>query len=393
MKADPMPDPDPDAFFDERSDPEADVSTKNEPKRYRFPLTKFDDLRPGTDALFIIKPIIPRFGITLVWGKAKCGKSFWVGDLTMYVAAGWEYRGHRVMQGPVVYCAFEGADGFKLRAEAFRRQHPDMPSGVPFYLINASADLINDHPAMIGDIKAQLGEERPLVVVLDTLNRSLRGSESSDEDMADYVRAADAIREALGCAVVIIHHCGHDDKRPRGHSSLLGAIDAQIAVTRDDEKNIIATVERMKDGPEGATIKSRLEQIEVGTDTDGDQITSCKVIALDDAESAKPELDSKKAKKVRPREMVAGVKLSSTNHIAFSALKQAIEDAGEEPPASNRYPRGIKAVRSSLWRKYFYLMRGTHSQEANQKAFLRASDDLQAEGLIRVELDHVWTLR
>jgi hypothetical protein len=39
--------------------------------------------------------------------------------------------------------------------------------------------------------------------VLDTLNRSLAGSESDDEDMAAYVKAADAIREAFGCAVVI----------------------------------------------------------------------------------------------------------------------------------------------------------------------------------------------
>ena len=35
------------------------------------------------------------------------------------------------------------------------------------------------------------------------------------------------------------------------------------------------TVEYMKDGAEGDTIVSRLENVEVGIDEDGDPITSC----------------------------------------------------------------------------------------------------------------------
>jgi RecA-family ATPase len=69
--------------------------------------------------------------------------------------------------------------------------------------------------------------------VLDTLNRSLGGSESSDEDMSAYVvRASDAIRDEFDCVVPIVHHCGIDGTRPRGHTSLTGAADAQVAVKR-----------------------------------------------------------------------------------------------------------------------------------------------------------------
>jgi len=67
--------------------------------------------------------VIPKTGIVIVWGPPKCGKSFWTFDLMMHVALDWMYRGHRVMHGPVVYLAFEGAEGFKDRAEAFRRHH------------------------------------------------------------------------------------------------------------------------------------------------------------------------------------------------------------------------------------------------------------------------------
>ena len=57
---------------------------------------------------------------------------------------------------------------------------------------------------------------KPVAVCLDTLNRSLAGSESSDEDMSAYIRAADAIRDAFGCLVVVVRHCGHNGERPRG---------------------------------------------------------------------------------------------------------------------------------------------------------------------------------
>ena len=71
--------------------------------------------------------------------------------------------------------------------------------------------------------------------MLDTLNRSLQGSESKDEDMARYIAACDAIRDAFDCVVPLVHHCGHDATRPRGHSSLGGAHDAMIAVAETQE--------------------------------------------------------------------------------------------------------------------------------------------------------------
>ena len=100
--------------------------------------------------------------------------------------------------------------------------------------------------------------------------------------MSAYVKAADAIREAFDCAVVIVHHCGIDGTRPRGHTSLTGAADAQLSVKRDALKNIIVSVEWMKDGDsEGDMIASRLEQVEVGVDEDGEPITSCIVISVE----------------------------------------------------------------------------------------------------------------
>jgi hypothetical protein len=138
---------------------------------------------------------------------------------------------------------------------------------------------VADHNALISDIKGQT-PGAPVAVVIDTLNRSLAGSESKDEDMAAYIKAADAIREAFACAVIIVHHCGVDGSRPRGHTSLTGAADAQIAVTRK-EINIHAKVEWLKDGAEGDVIACRLEQVPLGLDEDGEKITSCVILPVE----------------------------------------------------------------------------------------------------------------
>src|SRR5207249_4868380 len=121
------------------------------------------------------------------------------------------------------YCCFEGQSGIKARAEAFRQQvQIDRRQDVPFFLQAVTLDLVRDHAELIEAVSATLEATKPVAVVLDTLNRSLRGSESSDTDMSNYVRAADAIRDAFGCSVLVVHHCGINDSRPRGHTSLTG---------------------------------------------------------------------------------------------------------------------------------------------------------------------------
>jgi hypothetical protein len=266
----------------------------NDGRRPHIPLVAFDEVTLGRRRRYLVKGIIPRVGLTVAWGPPKCGKSFWTFDAMMHVALGWKYRGRRVLQGTVVYCAFEGQIGMEARIEAFRqRSLADHPDKVPFYLVPVTLDLVRDHKALVAAIKDKLGVEKPVAVTLDTLNRSIKGSESSDEDMTAYVNAADVIRAAFDCAVVIVHHCGVDGTRPRGHTSLTGTADAQLAVKRDAANNVVVTVEWMKDGPEGETITSRLEAVEVGIDEDTGPITSCVVVPV---EGDKPTRTTKAAK-------------------------------------------------------------------------------------------------
>src|SRR5262249_49600253 len=162
-----------------------------------------------------------------------CGKSFWSFDAAMYIALGWKYRGRRVQQGTVVYCALEGGAGFAARVEAWRQHHlAEHAEPVPFHLLDVPLDLVGDHMALMQTIREQVEELPVAAVFIDTLNRAMLGDENKSDDMAKFIRAADAIRVGFECLVGVIHHCGIVGSPPRGHTSLAGADDVQIRLSR-----------------------------------------------------------------------------------------------------------------------------------------------------------------
>jgi hypothetical protein len=344
---------------------------QNAPRQLRF--TQFSKIQLSTKSRYLVKGIIPNVGLVVVWGEPKCGKSFQVFDMVAHIAAGWQYRSRRVKQCPVAYFALEGQEGFVARVEAFRRAHN--VTDIPFYLSADRIVLPQDGAAVVGSIRRQFPDVRPGVVVLDTLNRSIAGSENDPADMGQYVRAADLIREAFNCVVIVIHHCGVEGSRPRGHTSLTGAADAQLAVKRDDAGNVVLTVEFMKDGPQGEEIISRLEPATVGTDDDGEAITSCVVRPAD--------VSNSKAK-------AKGAKGPAA--IALRILQDSIADEGEMPHSNTHIPPNTRTISEKTWRANCYagMSQDDSSQTARQKAFVRASNKLQEMKLIGKYGENVW---
>jgi hypothetical protein len=143
----------------------------------RFQLTRFRDIKLGPQRRYVVRGLIPREGLVVVWGPPKCGKSFSVTDLGLRVSLGQNYRGRRVEQGPVIYVACEGQAGVPQRIEAFKQtQLAENPEAdPPFFLLPTQLNLIGEVKKLIEEIRAQLGAEAPIMVVLDTLNRSLAG--------------------------------------------------------------------------------------------------------------------------------------------------------------------------------------------------------------------------
>jgi hypothetical protein len=343
---------------------------------HRFQLVPFCKILLETTAAYLVQGIIPREGLVVVWGPPKCGKSFWTFDLVIHVGGGQLYRGRRVKQGAVVYVACEGERGLRARVEAFRRRA--LGEGKPepdFYLIATRLDLVADRQLIIDDIRVQLGDMVPVAVVIDTLNRSIAGSESSDEDMGAYVKAADAVREVFRCAVMIIHHCGTDDRRPRGHTSLTGAADAQIAVRRETDGTIVATVEWLKDGAEGVQIRSRLEIVDLGQDDDGEALTSC-VIVPADVETATP----------------ARRALKGTAKVAHENLLDCVARFGEPAPASDHIPRAVRGVTKARWREHLEKGGIINAKGNPREQLRRLVVTLKDKGILGAWEDFVWPI-
>jgi AAA domain len=350
-------------------------------KPSRIRLIRFDDLKPGTESEYLVKGLIPRAGLVVVWGPPKCGKSFWTMDALLHVALGWKYRGRAVQGGAVVYCAFEGQSGYGKRAEAFRLRNLSAHTDpVPFHLVAAPMNFGAEYRELINAIRLALGNDiKPVAVALDTLNRSLVGSESDDKDMAAYLRAADAVRDIFDCAVIIVHHCGVDASRPRGHTSLTGAVDAQLAVKRDSAGHVIVQAEWMKDGEEGDKVACRFEVVEVATDSNGQPITSCVMVPADDVPAAA---------------LAKPARMPKTAQTALKALKEAIAECGEAAPASNHIPADVKVTTIERWRIYAYKCGISAGEDrAKQKAFKSAFDHLNGSGEVAVWDNHVWPTR
>ena len=303
----------------------------------RIELVHFNDIKLNTECRHLVYHMAPRRGLVIVWGPPKCGKSFWVYDLMMHISRGLRYHGRDVVQGPVIYCMFEGQGGADTRKAAYEQEILKGDDPGQFFVETLPLDLIKDHQALIMAIKRKLGDVKPVAITLDTLNRSLVGSESNDEDMAAYIRAAGAIIDAFDCAVIVVHHCGHNGDRPRGHSSLLGAEDAELMVKRqDDDKTIVAEVTRMKDGPEGDRIAFTLRSVIVGKDSRENDLTSCVVDAC-----LPPD---------KPRK---GKGLTPEDKLALAALDAALIDHGQRA-VSIEVPSGTMQVHANHWKAELY---------------------------------------
>jgi AAA domain len=292
----------------------------------------------------------------------------------LHVSLGRSYRDYAVRQGVVVYCAFEGGHGYKGRIEALRRYYKIGDEvDVPLYVMPGQVDLISDGKALTEEFSFQLGDRTPAVVVLDTLNRSLSGSESSDKDMTLYVKAAEAVRKAFGCVCIIVHHCGYDDTHARGHTSLPAAVDAELSVVRDVQSPLLLVqVKQMRDGPEGMVVRSRAKMVPLDPDQNGKPRSSIVIIPEDGSEIIAPARQ--------------GGRPDTATPALVEALHAALDAKGEHFVPDGRLP--LQAVEQQHVREIFYRRYvdaeadGEKSGEAQRKAFKRGVENAVAKGVV-----------
>jgi KaiC/GvpD/RAD55 family RecA-like ATPase len=394
----------PDRIWD--SDPELHAVAEAERKRYRqhqansgvgerreLVLVRFADMQPRLDGRPLVKGLLDCEQISVIYGDAGCGKTFFALDLGLHVAAGLDWFGRKVEHGAVGYVAIEAGRSIFNRVAAWGIHHGLEGKEIPFAAVTSPIDLCHaedgdDVDRLVAQIRSEALDPLALLVV-DTVSRALAGgNENAPDDMGALVRSVDRLRDELRCHVALIHHTGKEQSRgSRGHSLLRCAVDTEIEVARYQVTGIsTATVTKQRDGATDGQIAFRLRQVELGRNQDGDPVTSCVVEPSDETP---------------PKRATKSTALPAGGKIALTTLQKAIAEAGKEAPASNHIPPRARVVDVETWRYYHYA--GTASDgdgatadarkkvaDARKKAFQRAREHLQAAGAINIHADLVW---
>ncbi len=166
-------------------------------------------------------------------GEPGSGKTFAALRLAACIATGTAFHeGIGVMQGPVAIVEGEGQASAIRRLLALDLHFEGLLSGSGNLHLCGTA-LKMDDPDTLDAVLGELAEIKPVLVVLDTLNRTSSGDENDTSDMTAYVRSIDTIREKLNAAVLLLHHPSKADPHElRGSSVLKGALDSVAMVQK-----------------------------------------------------------------------------------------------------------------------------------------------------------------
>ncbi len=234
----------------------------------RFRLLTAADLIKLPRLRWLVEKEIPANSFVVFYGPTGFGKSFVVLDYAQRIA----------QHSPVVYVAAEGAYGYAARVMAWCKHH-NLPAGQLYFIAVAPNLLVVDD---VAEIVATVAEVKPVLVIIDTLARTMTGGdENTQRDMGLFVAACDRIRMATDCTVLVVHHTGRNGNHERGSTALRGAADQVISLDNDDGLIRLAC-EKSKDSAGFPQRGLRLVVVETGHILeDGTPETSCVVLPSD----------------------------------------------------------------------------------------------------------------
>lgn len=317
--------------------------------RPRFKLLSGTDLKALPPLRWRVKCILPATGLAVAYGPSTAGKSFLALDMACAIAEGREWFDYRTIPAEVVYLALEGMAGFRGRVVAWEQANGrTLPEGIrvildPFKL---------KQPLDV----AELAKVCPqgCVVFIDTLARAGDDDENDPKQRAAVIEAAMKLQAAIDGLVVLIAHTGKDkEKGIRGTKSLFDTLDASIFVDRNGDARSWKA-DKVKDGRDGIAHTFRLNVMTIGTDEDGDDITSCTIEADDGLPIAGYP---------KPLAGAAQVALQAFNEVAAS--DGLLDDGG-----------AFTGLPLNIWREAFYAKHEGDTPDAKRKAFNRAKRSL-----------------
>lgn len=312
-----------------------------------------DELEARTlNVNWLVKGLIPRDSMGMVFGGSGTYKSFISLDLALHVAHGMNWTGRRTEAGPVLIVAAEGGAGIYRRVQAWH-QHHGLERAKNVFVCITPLILSEEHSMEVLRNSISKMPTTPALVIIDTLAQTFAGVENDSSDISAYLRSINSeLRAEFNTSVIIVHHSGHTvSERPRGSSALIGNLDYILGVFRPegDERTARLSVVKQKDSDKIDDLFFDLRHVILGFDEDDEEVSS--LVAECGASPDRPSRASKydgaviRALQDGPkserelRDFVAD--LSNNPTTARKGLREAINklEAGRE----------IRAVSKGVW--------------------------------------------
>jgi hypothetical protein len=315
-----------------------DAANPNEntpPSEHRYTFLTSKQIQELPPVSWRVKGLLPEIGLASIYGPSQSGKSFFIIDLIARIALGEEFYGRKVKPCPVVYVVLEGAGGVPKRIEAYEK-HFGTPLPDSFRIVTDMLSLMNSDSVLFSQAVIGEGFDEG-VIVIDTLNQSAPGAdENTSSDMGTIISNAQYLQKKTNSLVILVHHTGKDAARgARGHSSFFAALDAGIELKRPASGREWL-VSKSKDGEDGISHPFYLQQIQLGKDEDGVEITSC-VVQSDIFRANAPQMPQGKNHKAI-LEHLGRLQWKSMN------MEELIATAQEALDCNNRRQRAKEAI-------------------------------------------------
>jgi hypothetical protein len=337
----------------------------------------------------LIKGMVSAATVAALYAPSGAGKTFVALEMAFCIGLAKPFMGRPTEQGAVLIVPLEGRSNLPKRLVAARSRHGD--PGKAIACMKASGTLGNDaaSEAYVGRLITagkQLAKTagRPLrLVIIDTLARALGGENENDAAVMDKALChAQRIVAETGATVLLIHHPGKDLARGmRGNYALQGGCDDILRIDREEGSNTRELYQyKSRDGKEGPIGAFTLETVDLGSDMDGEPLTSCTLKAVAAVSSAREPQRP-------PSTTAAGKALVELEHLL-------IEEQATPSHGHPRIPDGTMLVKRSAWQAACIAKRLSNGKPDNEeRVFRRADSHLSGRGLIGTFGDVVWLIR
>jgi hypothetical protein len=306
---------------------------------------------------YAVEGLLPLGGTAVLAGRPKGGKSTLALSLALAVARGEPFLGRESRKGTVLYLALEGAPhGWK---DLLRRLGVTERDDLLICIGRAPE-------AAIAWLREEIEKHKPLLVIVDTMQRLLRVKDGND--YATGSNATDAVIELARLAnasLVMLHHSGKTQRTEivdevMGSTAWAAAVDTVLVLRRSERCRTLASEQRFGENlPETVlSMDSATCRIsEGGTKADADRKTTREAIVAflrqqAEADPEQPFTDEPaieagvggrtKAQREALREAVAAGEIERIgtgkkgNRYLYGLPRSLVPDYGEEQENENR---------------------------------------------------------